>query len=66
MVSRESSVLIIGGQCDDFRGSSRIVKYQSNSDTWLQVGNLQSERYGPRAILNGDRIFVVGGDYTQP
>ena len=64
-MSLESSVLLFGGQCDDVRGSSRIVKY-TDTDTWVQVGNLQTDRYGPRAILNGDKILVVGGDYNQP
>ena len=58
MISRESSVLIIGGQCDSAH-TSRIAKY--TLDKWTEVGNLQKARYAPRAILNGDRMYVVGG-----
>ena len=54
--------MIIGGQCDDLY-SARIAKY--TLDSWSQVGNLQAIRYGPRAIQNGDRIYVVGGSGTQ-
>ena len=62
MVNRESSVLIFGGNCDESKYTSRIAKY--TLDKWTEVGNLQTGRYGPSAISNGDRIYVVGGDGT--
>ena len=62
MISRESSVFIIGGMCDSAY-TSRIAKY--TLDTWTEVGNLQTTRKGSRAISNGDRIYVVGGEGTQ-
>ena len=63
VISRESSVFIIGGQCDDSRGTSLIAKY--TLDQWTRFGNLQTARFGSRAIQNGDRIYVVGGEYIQ-
>ena len=57
-MSRASSVLILGGSCDDI-DSSLIARY--TLDKWEQVGNLQQARNGHRAISNGDRIYVVGG-----
>ena len=63
MVSLESSVLIIGGRCDNTI-SSLIAKY--TNDNWEHVGNLQKPRIGHRAIVNENRIYVVGGaDGTQ-
>ena len=62
VISRDSSVFIIGGGCDSSH-TSRIAKY--TLDAWTEVGNLQTTRYGPRAIQNGDRIYVVGGERTQ-
>ena len=62
MVGRESSVFILGGECD-FDVSSRIAKY--TSDEWEHVGNLQKNRNVHRAILNGNKIFVVGGNGSQ-
>ena len=62
VVSRKSSVFIFGGNCDSERSSSRIAKY--TLDQWTEVGNLKAGRYGPSAISNGDRIYVVGGDGT--
>ena len=59
LVSRRSSVLIIGGICDG-SVSSLIAKY--TLDKWERVGNLQDSRYVHRAIANDDRIYVVGGD----
>ena len=58
LISRKSSVLIIGGWCDN-TASSLIAKY--TIDKWEYVGNLQNSRYAHRAIANEDRIYVVGG-----
>ena len=58
VISRKSSVLIIGGFCDD-KISSSIAKY--TIDKWESVGNLQKSRHAHRAIANQDRIYVVGG-----
>ena len=61
VISRKSSVLIIGGWCDG-TSSSSIAKY--TIDKWERVGNLQNSRRGHRAIANEDRIYVVGGSGT--
>lgn len=58
MINLESSVMIIGGDCD-FTITSMIAKYTNND--WEHVGNLQSPREGHRAIVNENRIYVVGG-----
>ena len=58
LISRQSSVLIMGARCDGV-SSSLIAKY--TIDKWEQVGNLQHPRHYHRAIANGDRIYVVGG-----
>ena len=64
VVSMQDAVFLFGGYCDTVRGTSRVSKY--TIDKWEEVGNLQNTRYGPRTILNGDRIFVVGGEHTRP
>ena len=61
VISRKSSVLIIGGYCDGIN-SSLIAKYTINK--WEGAGNLQKSRRGHRAIANGDRIYIVGGAGT--
>ena len=58
MVSRKSSVLIIGGVCD-YVVSTRVAQY--TLDKWEHMGNLQQARDGFRAISNNDRIYVIGG-----
>ena len=62
------SILIIGGRCDydpEILGfsSSKIVKYTLSAtvEEWSEVGNLQKPRDYHRAIINGNRIYVVGG-----
>ena len=62
VVSRKSSVLIIGGVCDG-ADSPRIAKY--TLDKWEHMGNLQQARDGFRAISNNDRIYVIGGNGTE-
>ena len=61
VISRQSSVLVIGGKCDGSQ-SSLVSKY--TIDKWERVGNLQNSRRGHRAIANEDRIYVVGGSGT--
>ena len=66
VVNRGDSVLFIGGFCADsglLSLSSRIAQYSMsfNSDSWEEVGNLQSVRGDHRAIANGDRFYVIGG-----
>ena len=61
VISRQSSVLIFGGFCDG-TSASLIAKY--TIDQWERVGNLQNSRLSHRAIANGDRIYVVGGEGT--
>ena len=61
VISRKSSVLIIGGLCNSI-DTSLIAKY--TIDKWERVGNLQDSRANHRAIVNDDRIYVVGGEGT--
>ena len=64
VISRQSSVLIIGGYCDGVgleSVSSLIAKY--TIDKWERIGNLQQARRSHRAIENDNRIYVVGGGY---
>ena len=58
VISRKSSVLIIGGYCDGSE-SSLIAKY--TNDNWERVGNLHHTRGRHRVIANQDRFYVVGG-----
>ena len=58
VISRKSSVLIIGGYCD---GSSSTLIAKYTIDKWENIGNLQKSRHDHRAIANEDRIYVVGG-----
>ena len=62
LISRQSSVLIMGARCDNGSSASLIAKY--TIDKWERVGNLQHPRHWHRAISNDDRIYVVGGEGT--
>ena len=71
LVSLTDSILIIGGKCDsapDITGfpSSTIAKYKLSTtvEEWSKVGNLQKPRDFHRAMINGNRIYVVGGGYA--
>jgi len=58
----EDSILIIGGFFDDI-SSSTIARYKLSTtiEEWSKIGNLQQPRSGHRAMINGNRIYVVGG-----
>ena len=61
-MTTSQGVHIIGGKCwgcepDD---RNRIVALY-NDDGWKRLDDLQSKREGHRAIVNGDKIFVIGG-----
>ena len=58
MVSRGSSVFLIGGYCDG-QASALIAKY--TKDEWAVAGYLQRGRGELRAIANGDRLYMIGG-----
>ena len=61
-ISRQASVLIFGGRIDR-SDSSLIAKYTDNK--WERIGNLQDSRDWHRAIVNDDRLYVIGGSGTQ-
>ena len=61
VISRKSSVLIIGGRCDGI-SSALVAKYAI--DEWERVGNLQNSRFGQRAISYENRIYVIGGSVS--
>ena len=62
IVSLKDSILIIGGDCVDTI-SSTIARYKLSTtiEEWSEIGNLQQPRYKHRAMINGNRIYVVGG-----
>ena len=51
-------MIILGGYCDG-SATSRIVKFEIN--TWTDNGNLETARFGHRAIVNSGHVYVVGG-----
>lgn len=59
-VSLTSSMMVIGGSCDSYE-SSQVAKYTSSSNSWSNAGSLIVARTGHRAVLNGNRIHVIGG-----
>ena len=63
-VSINNHVLFIGGFCGgpsewEERPPNSIIRYEI--DEFTQIGKLLSSRFTHNAIVNGDRIFVIGG-----
>ena len=58
LITLENFVYILGGYCGG-SATSRIAKFASN--TWTDIGNLETARFGHRAIVNSGRVYVVGG-----
>ena len=61
-VTTIQGALIIGGT----DGSQQVatVACYSNSG-WSKLDDLQSVRYDHRAIINGDKVYVIGGSGTK-
>ena len=65
-VTTSQGALIIGGYCYNCRPRGQVATVASyNEDGWTKLEDLQSTRHGHRAIVNGDKVFVIGGFGTQ-
>ena len=65
-VTSSQGALIIGGFGDidnDFTAVATVARY--NNVGWSRLNDLQSTRSGHRAIINGDKVYVVGGDSSK-
>ena len=61
-VTTSQGALFIGGYGD---GSEVATVACYNNAGWSRLDDLQSTRYTHRAIINGDKVYVVGGKYEQ-
>ena len=57
-VTTSKGALFIGGYAD---GSIVATVTSYNTDYWSKLNDLQSIRSYHRAIINGDKVYVVGG-----
>ena len=61
-VTTSQGALIIGG----YGESSRVATVACyNNAGWSRLDDLQSTRHYSRAIINGDKVYVVGGSGTK-
>lgn len=64
-VTTSQGALIIGGYCFGCTPGEVATVASYNEDGWKKLDDLQSTRYGHRAIVNGDKVFVIGGSGTK-
>ena len=55
--------LFIGGAGNDGFEVATVACY--NSSGWSRLDDLQSTRTRHRAIINGDKVYVIGGGGTK-
>ena len=60
-ITTSQGALFIGGYSD---GNVATVACYNNAG-WSKLDDLQSIRRGHRAIINGDKVYVVGGYWTR-
>jgi len=60
-VTTGQGALIIGGH--DGAAVATVACYNGNE--WMKLNDLQSPRYGHRAIIDGDKINIIGGSGTK-
>ena len=66
LVSLPDSILTIGGFCPSLASprTNYIMRYKI--DQWSKIGELLSHRLTHNAILNDDKVFIIGGyDWTE-
>ena len=56
-VTTSQGALIIGGRHNIYVAT--VACY--NNAGWSKLDDLQSTRYYSRAIINGDKVYVIGG-----
>ena len=61
-VTTDQGELILGGT--DSNGDLATVSCFNNSD-WSKLNDLQSTRYSHRAIMNGNKVYVIGGNFPK-
>ena len=64
-VTTSQGALIIGGYCDSCSPNYVATVASYKEDGWKKLDDLQSTRNGHRAIINGDKVFVIGGIETK-
>ena len=61
-VTTSQGALFIGG----YGNGSRVATVACyNSSGWIRLDDLQSTRYRHRAVINGDKVYVIGGSGTK-
>ena len=65
-VTTSQGALIIGGYCFGCTPYGPVATVASyNEAGWKKLDDLQSTRDRHRAIVNGDKVFVIGGSGTK-
>ena len=59
-VTTAQGALILGGWSYTLGNALATVASYNNSG-WSKLDDLQSTRYGHGAIVNGDKVYVIGG-----
>ena len=62
-VTTSRGALFIGGAGNDGFEVATVACY--NSSGWSRLDDLQSTRRYHRAIINGDKVYVIGGNLTE-
>ena len=60
-VTTNQGALFIGGDA----GAQVATVACYNNEGWSRLDELQSTRRYHRAIINGDKVYVVGGQYDK-
>ena len=64
-VTTEQGALIIGGSTAGGASGDVTTVACYNNSGWSKLDDLQSARSGHRAIINGDKVYVIGGAGKQ-
>ena len=57
----DNNIYVFGGQTSSNTISSKVFKYDPNSDTWSYVTDMKTPRRGLGSAVIGNEIYVFGG-----
>ena len=59
-VHYEDSFIMVGGEIDNRKNLDTMLKYQPETDTWIELGGkMRRGRYGTIAFVVDEAIFQV-------
>ena len=55
---------VVGGRTKN-KVLSVAAKFNPITEKWIEIGTLKSSRFNHRVSIVGDKLFIIGGNYSE-